>query len=203
MNTETMNYGSYLRDQERDLVQIDKDREQLEEDILRMQIELLQLADRKVTCLQLHAMTKKAMKLPLTEEEKKYLPEGVAPTVSIPATVIEIFVPPTDGPQVFGQDGKPIDLPRFIVTGHELLRHGSCGTGQCAVDIENTIRQDLGLPLRSGQDHESLPGERPGNSIIPTSTTITANPDLIPVQPITMPTNTPIMRPLKKPREEQ
>lgn len=89
MNTETMNYGSYLRDQERDLGQIDKDRDQLEEDILRMQMELLQLADRKVTCLQLHAMTKKAMKLPLTEEEKKYLPEGVAPTVSIPSDVFK------------------------------------------------------------------------------------------------------------------
>jgi hypothetical protein len=57
----------------------------LEEDILRMQMEILQLDDRKITCLQLHAMTKKAMKLPLTEEEKKYLPEGVAATASIPS----------------------------------------------------------------------------------------------------------------------
>lgn len=48
-------------------------------------MELLQLDDKKTVCLQLHAMTKKVLRLPLTEEEKRYLPEGVARVISIPA----------------------------------------------------------------------------------------------------------------------
>jgi hypothetical protein len=84
MNSDAMNYGSHLRDHERNLAQIEKDREQLEEEILQRQMELLQLGDKKTVCLQLHAMTKKVLRLPLTEEERRHLPEGVA-RVSIPA----------------------------------------------------------------------------------------------------------------------
>jgi hypothetical protein len=76
MNSEAMNYGSHLRDHERNLVQIEKDRERLEDEIVQRQMELLHLANQKTICLQMHAMTKNLMKLPLTEEEKKHLPEG-------------------------------------------------------------------------------------------------------------------------------
>lgn len=85
MNSDAMNYSSHLRDHERNLAQIEKDREQLEEEILQRQMELLQLEDKKTVCLQLHAMTKNVLRLPLTEEEKKYLPDGVARVISIPA----------------------------------------------------------------------------------------------------------------------
>jgi hypothetical protein len=85
MNSDAMNYGSHLRDHERNLAQIEKDREQLEEEILQRQMELVQLADQKAVCQLMRAVTKKLMKLQLTEEEKKYLPEGVARVISIPA----------------------------------------------------------------------------------------------------------------------
>jgi|ERR1041384_8037327 hypothetical protein len=78
MNTESMNYGSHLRDHERNLAQIEKDRERLEDEIVQRQIELRQLANQRIICLQMQAMTKNLMKLPLTEEERKYLPEGAA-----------------------------------------------------------------------------------------------------------------------------
>jgi RHS repeat-associated protein len=99
-------------------------------------------------------------------------------------TLIEIFVPTTDGPQVWGADGiTPVDLPREIVTAHEALGHATCGTGLCAVDIENKIRVFLGLPERSGSEHDRNPGEaqRPGQQIPPTQVTITGgSTDLIP-----------------------
>src|SRR6266852_1107805 len=78
MNSDAMNYGSHLRDHERNLVQIEKDRERLEDEIVQRQMELLHLANQKTICLQMQAMTKNLMKLPLTEEEKKHLPEGAA-----------------------------------------------------------------------------------------------------------------------------
>jgi len=85
MNCDTTNYGSHLRDHERTLAQIEKDREQFEEEILQRQMELLQLEGKKIACLQLHAMTKKVLRLPLTDEERRHLPEGVARVISIPA----------------------------------------------------------------------------------------------------------------------
>ncbi len=85
MHTDTRNYGPRLREHEQNVAQIDKEREELEEEILRMQMQLLQLADEKVTCLQLHALTKKAAKLPLTEDEQKYLATGLGRVISIPA----------------------------------------------------------------------------------------------------------------------
>jgi hypothetical protein len=85
MDSDAMNYGSHLRDYERNLAQIEKDREQLEEEILQRQMELVQLSGQKADCRLMLAVTKKLMKLPLTEDEKKYLPEGVARVISIPA----------------------------------------------------------------------------------------------------------------------
>jgi hypothetical protein len=84
MHTDTRNYGPRLREQEENLAQIEQERQQLEAEILRMQMQLLQLADEKETCLQLHALTKKAAKLPLTEDEQKYLPAGFGRVMSIP-----------------------------------------------------------------------------------------------------------------------
>ncbi len=84
MYTDTRNYGPRLREHEQNLAQIEKEREQLQEEIFRKQMELLQLADEEVACLQLHALTKKAAKLPLTEEEQKYLPVGSGRVISIP-----------------------------------------------------------------------------------------------------------------------
>lgn len=78
MNGEAMNYGSHLRDHERNLVQIEKDRERLEDEIVQRQMELRHLANQRTICQQMHAMTKNLMKLPLTEEEKKHLPKGAA-----------------------------------------------------------------------------------------------------------------------------
>jgi hypothetical protein len=85
MHTDTRNYGPRLREHEQNLAQIEKEREELEGEILRMQMQLLQLADEKVTCLQLHALTKKAAKLPLTEDEQKYLGTDLGRVISIPA----------------------------------------------------------------------------------------------------------------------
>jgi len=97
--------------------------------------------------------------------------------------LIEIFVPTTDGPQVWGKTGAPIDLPRHIITAHEAFGHGTCGSGLCAVAIENKIRKSLGLEQRSGSDHEFVRGEqRPrGSQIPPTQVTVSdATPALIP-----------------------
>lgn len=85
MHTETRNYGPRLREHEQNLAQIEKERKELEDEIFRMQMQLLQLADEKETCLQLHALTKKAAKLPLTEDEQKYLVRDLGRVMSIPA----------------------------------------------------------------------------------------------------------------------
>jgi hypothetical protein len=85
MHTDTRNYGPSLREHEHNLAQIEKERGELEDEILNMQMQLLQLADERVTCLQLHALTKKAAKLPLTEDEQKYLATDLARVMSIPA----------------------------------------------------------------------------------------------------------------------
>ena len=75
----------------------------------------------------------------------------------------DVFVPVDGGLEVLGSDGQFLGSDEYIVFGHEVYGHGLCGRGQCAVDVENELRQERGLPTRSGQDHESLPGERPGN----------------------------------------
>jgi RHS repeat-associated protein len=120
--------------------------------------------------------------------------------------VIEVYVPTTDGPQVWGADGQtPVDLPREIITGHELFAHPLCGTGLCAVDIENVIRMSLGLPLRSGSEHDRDPGEaqRPGPQTPPTAVTITSFPtETIPIPPPPPPTFL-IPKPPRKPVPER
>ena len=85
MRTDTRNYGPSLREHEQNLAHIEKERGELEDEILNMQMQLLQLADERVTCLQLHALTKKAAKLPLTEDEQKYLATDLARVMSMPA----------------------------------------------------------------------------------------------------------------------
>lgn len=99
------------------------------------------------------------------------------------ATVIDILVPTTDAPDVLGESGGFVPFPRNIVTVHELLGHGRCGQGQCAVDAENNLRdaQNPALPRRSGADHESLSGERPGNQGS-TNENVGVSPPLEPVE---------------------
>lgn len=76
----------------------------------------------------------------------------------------DVFVPVGDAPEVLATNNTDfVPFPEDLVFGHEAYGHGQCRQGQCAVDTENALREERGLPLRSGRDHESLAGERPGN----------------------------------------
>jgi len=83
MNTQATEYQDFFLKQQRDLEQIEADRDKLENDILRMQSELVHLADKKAAWLQWSAVTKRTFKLPLTDEEKRHLPAELARAFSI------------------------------------------------------------------------------------------------------------------------
>lgn len=81
------------------------------------------------------------------------------------------------GPPVEGVDTSTIPNPESIVFAHEVYGHG---TGGDAVTVENQIRASVGLPFRSGADHE-LPEFDPAN---PPVVNIDAPADLIPAPEI-------------------
>ncbi len=85
MNSDVVRYESTIRLYEQDLGEIDQDTERLENEILRMQSELKRLAARKVSRLQMYVVTKNGVGLPLTEDERKYLPPEVEHVNSIPS----------------------------------------------------------------------------------------------------------------------
>jgi RHS repeat-associated protein len=116
------------------------------------------------------------------------------------ATVIDIFVPTTDAPDVLGQNGGFVSFPRDLVSLHELEGHGRCGPGQCAVDVENELRdaRNPQLPRRSGADHESLPGERPGNQgSTQQNVNVPGSPELLKTNPTPINTGPLPMRPIQ------
>jgi len=85
MNNEATEYQEILLKQQRDLEQIEADRNRFENEILRMQMELVRLAEKKTAWLQWQAVSKKTLKIPLTDEEKKYLPAELAFSIPIDA----------------------------------------------------------------------------------------------------------------------
>jgi hypothetical protein len=78
------------------------------------------------------------------------------------ANRINIYVPEAGGViTVLDQNGQLIPFTRELMTFHEIA-HGNCGHGQCAVSIENQIRNPTNspsIPIRSGTDHESIPSD--------------------------------------------
>jgi hypothetical protein len=66
MTSDAIRYEPTLRLYEEDLKQIDSDRDRLEGEILRMQSELKLLAIKRVVRLQLSAVHKNGLGLPLT-----------------------------------------------------------------------------------------------------------------------------------------
>jgi hypothetical protein len=180
MNTEAMNYGSHLRDHERNLAQIEKDRERLEDEIVQRQVELRQLASQKVICLQMQAMTKNLMKLPLTEEERKYLPEGAARLIPAdafkgmrPAEAAEAFLvwfgePAThrqviDGVRDGGLDAQLKNLDNSLRSAMQ-----RCGKFKWFKDTDETYRWALlGWIHKSPRDatYEDS-GEKPNLSVV-------------------------------------
>ncbi|MGH7901919.1 MAG: hypothetical protein ACRENZ_09300, partial [Thermodesulfobacteriota bacterium] len=76
------------------------------------------------------------------------------------ANVVDIVVAVGGGPQVADSNTPPqgISFPEYLVFAHG-LGHGVCGLGMCAVDIENDLRREQNLPLRSTSvGHEILQG---------------------------------------------
>ena len=83
-------------------------------------------------------------------------------TATGPLTGVDINVGPSrpngysgTGDPGFGRPGR-VRGPRFVLLGHELCGHGVSGHGQVqgAVDIENDIRTEHGVPgTRDGYDH--------------------------------------------------
>jgi hypothetical protein len=63
---------------------------------------------------------------------------------------IDIYVPDAST-KVVGEAGTEIEQPRYMVTAHEIFGHSVCGDENCAVDKENEIRDEVGLPRRSAQ----------------------------------------------------
>jgi RHS repeat-associated protein len=135
----------------------------------------------------------------LADGSKRNVGSGATFVSSDDPTRIDIYVPDTDAPKVWGEDGRtPIKEPRFMVTAHEIFGESACGGGQCAVNAENEIRDDIGLPRRSGSDHEPLRNEiHPPLTIPPTEVNIAGSETPIPVQDY-QPTNLqPGMRPIR------
>lgn len=99
------------------------------------------------------------------------------------ASVINIYVPESgSNPTVGGQNGQLIPFPRAIISSHEIA-HGNCGPGQCAVSVENRIRKEQNLLLRSGKDHQSIPTDTVQTSLVALPTVQVTN--STPLQPIT------------------
>ena len=84
MNNDVMRYESTFRLYEEDLRQIEEERERLESDILRMQSELKLLAIKRVIRLEMSAVHKNGLGLPLTDEEQKHLPPQVQKVTNVP-----------------------------------------------------------------------------------------------------------------------
>lgn len=84
MNSDAMRYQPTLRLYEEDLLQIEEERERLEGEILRMQSELKLLAIKRVSRLEMSAVTKNGLGIPLTDEELKHLPPQVQAVSDVP-----------------------------------------------------------------------------------------------------------------------
>ena len=84
MNNDAIRYEATLRLYEEDLKQIDSDRDRLEGEILRAQSELKLLAIKRVVRLQMSAVHKNGLGLPLTDEEEKHLPPETQKLQKVP-----------------------------------------------------------------------------------------------------------------------
>ena len=142
MYTDTRNYGAHLRDHERVLAQIDKEQEELEGEILRGRMRLLHLVDEKETCLQLQALTKKAAKVPLTEDEKKYLPPGSGRVIAIAPDAFKGMNPVEAAEAFLLRFGSPA-THRQLIDG---VRDGGLDTQ--LKNLENSLRSAM---QRSGK----------------------------------------------------
>jgi hypothetical protein len=73
-NSDAIKYEPTLRLQEQELGDIDKERGEIESDILLKQMRLKKLAAKKVSRLRLHILLKDELGLPVTEDERKQIP---------------------------------------------------------------------------------------------------------------------------------
>jgi hypothetical protein len=85
MNDDVRKLEPTLRVYEEELCSIEQQREAMEQEILRLQSELKRLAGRRVGWLQMSAVTKNGIGLPLTDEERSYLPSEVVEVNAVPA----------------------------------------------------------------------------------------------------------------------
>lgn len=85
MNDDVRKLEPALRVYEEELSSIEQQREAMEKEILRLQSELKRLAGRRAGWLQMSAVTKNGIGLPLTDEERSYLPSEVVEVNAVPA----------------------------------------------------------------------------------------------------------------------
>jgi len=83
-NNDVVKYEPTLRLQEQELEDIDKERGELESDILLKQMRLTKLAGKKVSRLRLHILLKDELGLPVTEDERKQIPAEIRQEKSLP-----------------------------------------------------------------------------------------------------------------------
>ena len=85
MNDDVRKLEPTLRLYEEELRNIEEQREAMENEILRLHSELKRLAVRKVGWMQISAVTKNGIGLPLTDEERPYLPSEVVGVNAVPS----------------------------------------------------------------------------------------------------------------------
>jgi hypothetical protein len=84
MNDDVKKLEPTLRIYDQELSSIEQQREAMEREILRLQSELKRLAGRRVGWLQMSAVTKNGIGLPLTDEERSHLPAEVVEVNAVP-----------------------------------------------------------------------------------------------------------------------
>lgn len=84
MNTDAERHQDILQRYEQELQEFDERRAALENNILRMQSELEDLATERQSLLQVYVVTKNHSRLPLTDDERTYLPADVKPATVVP-----------------------------------------------------------------------------------------------------------------------
>jgi len=137
MNPEAADYQDTLLKQQRDLEQIETDRNHFESEILRMQMELVRLQEKKTVWLQWAAVSKKTLKIPLTDEEKKYLPELMARAFVIPADAFKGMGLVEAAEAFLRRNGEPA-THRQLLDG---LRNG--GLESKLRNLDNSVRSAM------------------------------------------------------------
>lgn len=85
MNSKALKYEPMIRQWDGELTENAEEQEKAKNEILHLQSKLKRLAGERIGWLQTIAVAKANMGLPLTDEERQYLPQDVKPINAVPS----------------------------------------------------------------------------------------------------------------------